>query len=85
MILEISKSKYIEWINDQLQEIVTLCDLKDISYYVPDFTIEKGFNETQEFLMDVNKDRPEYFTFFIKEMIHTDSYGADQIDIKWVD
>lgn len=39
----------------------------------------------QEFLMDVNKDRPEYFTFFIKEMIHTDSYGADQIDIKWVD
>ena len=35
--------------------------------------------------MDVNKDNPVYFTFFVKDIIYTDSYGADQIDIKWVD
>lgn len=83
--LHISTSKYIEWINQQLQEAETLEDLKDIGYYVPNFTVVKGFNEVQDFLMDINKDNPVYFTFFIKEMIHTDSYGADQIDIKWVD
>lgn len=71
--LEISKSKYAKWINEQLQEIETLDELKDIGYYVPDFTVVKGFNDTQEFLMDTNKDNPIYFTFFIKEMIHTDS------------
>ena len=85
MIIEISKSKYIKWIDEQLQEAETLDDLKDIGYSVPDFTVTKGFNDVQNFLMDVNKDRPEYFTFFIKEMIYTDSYGADQIDIKLVD
>lgn len=83
--LEISKSKYTKWINEQLQEAETLDDLKYIGYSVPDFTVAKGFNDVQEFLMDVNKDNPAYFTFFIKELINTDSYGADQIDIKWID
>lgn len=83
--LHISMSKYIEWINEQLKEAETLDDLKYICGYVPDFIVVKGFNEVQEFLMDVNKDNPVYFTFFIKEMIYADSYGADQIDIKWVD
>ena len=83
--LYISRAKYIEWINQQLDEAETLSDLEDISHYVPNFTVTKGFDDVQEFLMDVNKDNPVYFTFFIKEMIHTDSYGADQIDIKWVD
>lgn len=49
MILEISKSKYIKWINGQLQEVDSLDGIKDISYYVPDFTVEKGFNETRIF------------------------------------
>ena len=83
--LYISKSKYIEWISQRLQETETLDDLKDIGHYVPNFTVKKGFDEIQEFLMDVNKDNPVYFTFFVKDIIYTDSYGADQIDIKWVD
>jgi hypothetical protein len=85
MILEISKSKYIEWIKEQLEDAETLDEFKYIVSAIPDFTVEKGFNEAQEFLMDTNKDNPMYFTFFIKENIYTDSYGADQIDIKWVD
>ncbi len=64
--LEISKSKYAKWINEQLQEIETLDELKDIGYYVPDFTVVKGFNDTQEFLMDTNKDNPIYFSFLLK-------------------
>lgn len=83
--LYISKSKYNEWINQQIQESETIEDLKDIGKYIPNFTVVKGFDEVQEFLMDVNKDNLVYFTFFIREMIHTDSYGTDQIDIKWVD
>lgn len=83
--LEISKSKYIKWINEQLEEAETLDDLKDIVYSVPDFTVAKGFNDVQEFLMDANKDNPVYFTFFLKELIYTHSYGTDQIDIKWID
>ncbi len=85
MILEISKSKYIKWINDQLEEAVTINDLNIIGHNIPDFTVVKGFRECQEFLMETNKDNPVYFTFFIYEMIDTGSYGADQIDIKWVD
>ena len=86
MIIEISKSKYMElWLNGQLQEAETLDDLKDIGIGVPNFTVTKGFNDVQEFLIDANKDDPVYFKFFIKEMIRTDSYGADQIEIKWVD
>lgn len=83
--LEISKSKYIEWLKEQLEDVETLDEMDEISYYVPDFTVTKGFDEAQEFLMEANKDDLVYFTFFVKEIIHTKSYGADQIDIKWVD
>ena len=44
--LHISKSKYMKWLSEQLQETETLDDLKDIGHYVPNLTIDKGFNET---------------------------------------
>ncbi len=85
LTLEISKSKYINWIKEQLEEIETLDDFNYKFGHIPDFVVINGFNEVQEFLMEVNKDNPAYFTFFIKEMIHIDGYGIDQIDIEWVD
>ena len=83
--LEISKSKYIEWLKEQLEDVETLDEMDEIGYHVPDFAITKGFDEAQEFLMEANKDNLVYFTFFVKEIIDINSYGADQIDIKWVD
>lgn len=83
--LEISKSKYIEWLKEQLENVETLDEMDEIGYSVPDFTVIKGFDEAQEFLMEANKDDLVFFTFFIKEVINIKSYGADQIDIKWAD
>lgn len=83
--LEISKSKYIEWLKEQLEDVETLDEMDEIGYFVPDFAIKKGFDEAQEFLMEANKDNLVYFTFFVKETLDTNAYGADQIDIKWVD
>jgi len=48
--LEISKSKYIEWLKEQLEDVETLDEMDDTSYHVPDFAVTKGFDEAQEFL-----------------------------------
>lgn len=35
--LEISKSKYMKWLKEQLGDVETLDELDEIGYYVPDY------------------------------------------------
>ena len=81
--LYISKSKYIEWIGDLLAETEFLEDIKYVWAYIPDSAVVDGFEDVQEFLKESNKDNPDYrHTLF---MIHVDSKGAEDINIKWVE
>lgn len=85
MIIEVSLSEYLKWFYEQLEDVEILSDLKGLSNSLPEHVVKKGFKDAQEFLMEMNKDNPVFFTFFVYEIIDISAYGADQIVIKWID
>lgn len=82
MIIEIYISEYLKMIKNDIYDMKSLGALKyNIGRRIPKSIIKKGFEEAQEILREINKDKPGYT--FIEDIIDLE-FDVSDIGVKWV-